>query len=497
MNTTLHMNTTLPSPSAPATSAPATRPNILYLHAHDMGRYNSIYGYPARTPNMQRLAATGMTFANAHAAAPTCSPSRAALLTGQTAHQAGILGLVHRGFDLKTPEHHLASWLRAHGYRAILCGVQHEFRHELEPVLYDQVYNAGPSGPRDTLTADAAIRCIQDSATPSVTSAASSAADTAVADTAPVPKPWFMSVGFFWPHRAYLAAPPAPPASPAADADDAPLPPPPDPLPATTGTRRDMADYYASVAHTDAAIGRILDALEHTGQDRNTLVLLTTDHGIAFPLMKCRLTAHGTGVTLVIRHPGHTPAGLTSRALVSHLDIYPTLCDLAAIPTPPWAIGHTLATHLKTATGPVRDDLFAEVNYHAAAEPMRGIRTEKFNYIKLFDTDPRPPLANIDSGRAKDDWLATGAGARPRDPVQLYDLERDPCETRNVAAQPEYAAVLADMERRLAGWMQRTADPLLSGPLVPPPGARINPRESLSPEDTLRPARNPHDRATI
>ena len=91
--------------------------NILYLHAHDAGRFISPYEEGMPTPCLEKLAREGTVFTNAHCAAPTCSPSRAALLTGSSPHEAGMLGLAHRGFSLRNPERHLAALLQQSGLR--------------------------------------------------------------------------------------------------------------------------------------------------------------------------------------------------------------------------------------------------------------------------------------------------------------------------------------------------------------------------------------------
>jgi len=100
--------------------------NILYIHTHDMGRYNQIYGHATRTPNFFSAAKDSSVFRNAHCAGPTCSPSRAALLTGQSPHAAGILGLAHRGFEIARPEEHLSHFLKNNGYETFLFGAHHE-----------------------------------------------------------------------------------------------------------------------------------------------------------------------------------------------------------------------------------------------------------------------------------------------------------------------------------------------------------------------------------
>lgn len=99
--------------------------NVLYIHTHDTGRVISPYGYQVATPNYQSLCEDSMLFHNAFCAAPTCSPSRAGLLTGTYPHQNGMLGLAQRGFDLNR-EYHLANVLAKQGFHTALCGVQHE-----------------------------------------------------------------------------------------------------------------------------------------------------------------------------------------------------------------------------------------------------------------------------------------------------------------------------------------------------------------------------------
>src|SRR5690348_18259258 len=118
--------------------ATARRPNILYIHSHDTGRMTSPYGYAVPTPNLQHLAEEGVLFRQAYNAAPTCSPSRASLLTGECPHSNGMLGLAHRGFFLTDYKRHIAHTLRAAGYYSELIGLQHIARNP-ETIGYDKV----------------------------------------------------------------------------------------------------------------------------------------------------------------------------------------------------------------------------------------------------------------------------------------------------------------------------------------------------------------------
>ncbi len=114
------------------------RPNIVYMHSHDAGRYVQPYGYSTPTPNIQRLADQGILFRKAFCAAPTCSASRACLLTGQYGHTNGMLGLAHRGWSLNDYTHHIVHTLRDRGYHSALIGEQH-ISKKPDVIGYDEV----------------------------------------------------------------------------------------------------------------------------------------------------------------------------------------------------------------------------------------------------------------------------------------------------------------------------------------------------------------------
>ena len=116
-----------------------TRPNIVYINSHDTGRYVQPYGFAVQTPNIQRLAEEGVLFRQAFCANPTCSPSRASLLTGMWPHNNGMIGLAHRGARLNDYSRHLAQFMRRNGYRTVLSGGHHEVdNHEREVLGYER-----------------------------------------------------------------------------------------------------------------------------------------------------------------------------------------------------------------------------------------------------------------------------------------------------------------------------------------------------------------------
>jgi N-sulfoglucosamine sulfohydrolase len=414
--------------------------NVLYIHSHDTGRYVQPYGHAIPTPNIQWLADQGVMFRNAFCAAPSCSGSRAALLTGEYCHTNGMMGLAHRGFELYDYDHQLVRVLNAAGFHSELIGEQH--------------ISANPH----TLGYDV-VREIPNTHVSSVGPAAIESLSSGIKE------PFFMSVGFFETHRSFFA--------PASVRDRVYSLPPPF-LPDTPEIRDDVASYKASARSLDHGVGTVLNALHQTGLDERTLVICTTDHGLAFPTAKASLLDRGIGVMLILRGPGFG-GGRAYDELVSQVDLFPTVCDAVGIEHPPWLVGRSLIPLVKGEEDPgVRNEIFSELTYHAAYEPQRAIRTERYKYVRRFDDYPYPVLANCDDSPSKDAYLARGWATRPVARERLHDLFFNPGEGRNSIDDPDYAEIRDELRARLHEWMHETNDPLLAGPVLPPPGALIN-----------------------
>ena len=430
----------------------AGRPNVLYLHSHDTGRFIQPYGHQVPTPNIQRLADQGLLFRKAFCAAPTCSGSRSALLTGEFPHTNGMMGLAHRGFELHDHSHHIVHTLRRAGYWSALIGEQHLSR---DPAVlgYDHVVDI-----------------------PTTHVAAVAPATVELLAAAPA-QPWFLSVGFFETHREYFEP---------TSARDALYSLPPDNLPDTPQTRRDMAAYKASARSLDQGVGSVLDALDEHDLADDTLVILTTDHGLAFPGAKGTLFDRGIGVLMIMRGPGGAHGGRVTDALVSQVDVFPTVCELAGIAAPERLQGRSLLPVMRSEAEGVNDAIFAELTYHAAYEPLRAIRTERFKYIRRFGDRLRPVLPNTDDSPAKDLLIASGWADRDLPRESLFDLRFDPVEADNLLAdRPD---VGAELRERLDAWMRETEDPLLEGPVPAPPGAELNDPDQVSPAEPTRAA---------
>jgi arylsulfatase A-like enzyme len=436
--------------------------NILYIHTHDSGRYFEPYGYPVRTPALSELARESVTFSQCFSAAPTCSPSRAALLTGMAPHSCGMLGLAHRGFHLNNPSLHIASIMKSAGFETILCGIQHEAFRSAE-LAYDQVLSCSPLEMDSFQQIDSSFYDLEN-------------ARRTAKYLKTATKPFFLSFGLFNTHREF-------PYSSLSDESGYVLP----PLynPNTLETRRDVLAFYKSIQIVDKSIGIVLDALHNSGHDNDTVVLFTTDHGIPFPRYKCTLYDGGIGVACLLKFPGNPKKGAVCDALISHLDILPTLLDINGIPLPSYLQGKSLLPLLRGETDRVHDNIFAEITYHAAYEPVRCIRSIRYKYIRRFQEDRLAPVpANIDDCPAKTLWIENGYLMQSLPREELYDLFWDPAERFNLVEDASKAEVLQGFRSNLFNWMQKTADPLLKGPVPLPHGAFANKQSSLSPSES-------------
>lgn len=427
-------------------------PNILYIHSHDTGRFVQPYGFQVPTPNIQLLADQGILFREAFCASPTCSGSRASLLTGLYCHNNGMLGLAHRGWKLNDYGQHWIHALRGAGYHSVLIGEQHI---SVDPgvIGYDEIVPVDSS--HAEYVAPLTIETLRG---------------------APA-EPWFMSVGFFETHRDFFAP---------TSVRDSLYSLPPGNLPDVLATRRDVAAFKASARSLDQGIGAVLQALHDLDLADDTLLICTTDHGIAFPGAKATLSDRGIGVMMIMRGPGGFSGGKVLDAPVSHLDVFPTLCELSGAEPPDWLQGKSLMPLVRGEVDRLHEAIFAETTFHAAYQPHRTVRTERWKYVRRFDDYDHPILANCDDSASKDLWIEAGWGRQLVPRESLYDLILDPQEGRNLATDPDFAAVLEEMRGRLDAWMQETDDPLLQGPVAPPVGAFVNEQWQISPDEPVR-----------
>jgi arylsulfatase A-like enzyme len=421
------------------------RPNVVLMICHDLGRRLGCYGLPGlQTPNFDRLAAAGIRFTQQFSTCPLCSPSRGSIVTGCYPHNVGLNGLVNRGWDMVDGVPTLPQLLAGAGYETALFGMQHEKQNPLR-MGYGRYLHAQPphlAGEIAPLVADY------------------------VAARRPDDRPFFANIATFETHRPFKHARYTPDDPASVDV--------PPYLPDHPAVREDLADFHGLIHAADAAVGQILDAIERSPIGANTLFIFTTDHGIAFPRAKSTLYDSGIGTALLMRWPAHIAAGRVSSALLSNVDLAPTILDCCNVPPSPSAQGRSYAPLLAGqglsagAGAGGRQEIFAEKTYHDVYDPRRVVRTARWSYIRNFTEGPALPLpTDIAAGLS-----ATALGPErdaPRPPEELYDLQADPHQLHNLAADPAHTDTKAGLRLRLDAWQEQTGDPLLRGVVPEPP----------------------------
>lgn len=441
-----------------------TRPHVLLIHCHDLGRHLRLYGAAAvRSPRLDALAGQGVVADRMFATAPQCSPSRASLFTGRWPHNNGVMGLTHSDFawDLHPEEQHLAGHLGQAGYRTELIGVHHESRVREDRLVAERLgFDKVETGTTGGMADEVAARAVD-----------------ALGRLAGNEEPFYLQVGFLEPHR--IPGEQDPPGVMGFVGDHIE----PDrslgvEVPAylrqDDSAREEIAELQGAVRHMDDAVGRVLEALDALGLTEDTITIFTTDHGLALPRAKCSLYDPGLEVSFIVRWPGGGwTGGERLEELLSNVDVVPTLLDALGLPAAadsrPALHGRSFRTLLdRTGTPPVRTEIFGELTYHDYYDPRRCVRTDQYKLIANFSAAP----GFMDPCQSWQHRCTPVTASNPttdyHPPVELYDLRADPNELTDVAGKPEYATVRADLLERLTAWMRRTDDPLLDGAVTNP-----------------------------
>ncbi|MPZ16887.1 MAG: sulfatase-like hydrolase/transferase [Luteitalea sp.] len=438
------------SAARPQDAPSEERPNILLAIADDWSwPHASAYGDKAiSTPVFDRVAREGALFSNAFTAAPSCTPSRAAILTGQYSHR-------------------LAEGANLHGFLPSRFPVYPDL---LEEAGYYVGYTRKGWGPGrfepGGRTRNPAGTQFEDFA--------------AFLASRPSKQPFVFWFGSQDPHRPYEEGSGA---AAGIDLDRIEVPP---HLPDTREVRSDLADYLAEVQRFDREVGEILERLESAGELDNTLVVITSDNGMPFPRSKANVYDAGARMPLAIRWPGKVKAGATVDGFVNLSDLAPTFLAAAGLEPPDEMTGRSLLTLAEGKDEADRDHVFVERERHAQVRkgdlsyPMRAVRTSDWLYIRNLRPDRWPagdpemyfsvgPFGDIDGGPTKqilldgrDDpafsrFFHLATDKRPAE--EFYDLRSDPGQLRNVADDPTHAKEKARLRALLDDWMRSTGDP--------------------------------------
>jgi N-sulfoglucosamine sulfohydrolase len=441
--------------SSAAIAAPR---NVVLIIADDQGLDLGIYGNHAlHTPNLSSLAGRGTWFTDAYATVSSCSPSRSVIFTGLYSHSNGMYGLAHdvHNQHLLPSVRTLPQLLKAAGYRTGLIGKKHILPESALP--FDEELAPERPGNRDVaFMVGEARKFIARSAS----------------------KPFLLVVGFSDPHRAeqnfgntrawpgierrtYTPAEVVVPGH----------------LPDLPEVRRDLADYYESISRLDSGVGLLLDALRETGHTFDTLWIYLSDNGRPFPGAKTTLYDEGIHLPLIVWAPTQKKHGIHNDAMVSWIDILPTILDWTGVSAPQSQPlpGRSILPILEFSNPPEWDRVFASHNFHEIQQyyPMRALRTREYKYIVNLASPLEFPIAgdiaSSPTWRAIAARPAVGLGARTvqaflhRPPEELYDLRKDPAEVHNLATDPAHRAVLERMRADMKKFRSETHDPWLPG----------------------------------
>ncbi|MCM3611583.1 sulfatase [Planococcus sp. MERTA32b] len=412
--------------------------NILMVISHDTGRHLGTYGRKVETPELDKIAEEGIQFDNYFCSQPQCSPSRGSILTGKYGHNHGLMGLTHLGHTMKSDVKTIPSEMKKAGYDTSLFGFFHESIdgvYEGEKLGYDHVVTVpGNAAEKVTDQLESFLK------------------ERTVSQNE---KPFYASVGFEETHRPFDGFEPDP-------VDSVEVPP---YLPDTKKVREDISLFQGSVKELDRSVGRIKKLLDDTGLADNTVLIYTTDHGIAFPRAKGTLLDAGLETALLIRFPkGMMTEGGKRDELLCNIDLMPTLLEIAGGEVPEGIDGYSFLPLLKQEDYKERNHFFCELTWHDRYHPMRGIRTKDYKYIRNFEDGPKVYLpydlyTSLSGEEVREEY------AVPNSKEELYDLKQDPLEQHNLAGDPDLEDVLVELRERVANWMAETEDPLLKGPV--------------------------------
>lgn len=427
--------------------------NILFLISDnhtwtDLG----CYGHPlVQTPNLDRLAAEGVRFEQAFATTASCGPSRAVMYTGLLTHSNGQYAHPHREHNQQLREDVTTVFaiLKEAGYRTGLVGKDHIKPLEKYPIDFK---------PR-VRSRDVSVMAKE--------------AETFLTETT---DPFLLVVSFHDPHPISIdgagwGVPEGTGGYKPVDysPDEVPVPP---FLPDTPEVREGIAGYYQQISRMDHGVGLVLDALKRSGHEEETLVIFISDHGTSEPGAMGTHYEPGVRVPFLVRQPGLKEPASSNQALVAFTDITPTMLDWAGVTFDEYPLhGHSLLPVLGDPEPQGWDEvLLSHVGHDIFAYyPMRTLRHRRYKliwnvtpgveYPLPIDTVQRRTWVDLRKrgdekmgGRLVEDYLH-----RPR--LELYDLETDPWETNNLAADPAHSGTLDEMVKRLYQRLEKQKDP--------------------------------------
>ena len=445
---------------------PGSRRNVVMIVSDDHGLQLGCYGETIiKTPHLDALAAEGTRFANAFCVTASCSPSRSTILTGRFGHATGQYGLAHsyHNFRAMPKQTSLPKLLNEDGVRTAIIGKLHVLPEEMYP------FETLPGNARNPVAMADACRKF-------------------LAECVESQTPFFLYFCTIDPHRSgdvNESLPERPNrfgniegghkgvVETVYDSDKMVVPP---WLPNTPESRAEWAEYAQSVSRVDQGVGRLIEILRQTGAWDNTLVIYLSDNGPAFPGAKTTLYEPGMKLPCIVRDPAAKSTGVVNEGLISWVDLAPTVLEAMGGLTEERAKGFHGRSFLSLVgcdDPQGRDVVYGSHTFHEVTMyfPMRAVREPRFKLIwNLAAPLPFPFASDLYNSATWQAALKAGPdspyGVRtvaqtmgPRPLFELYDLQTDPLEQRNLADDPAYQQELKRLQDKLRAFQKQTNDP--------------------------------------
>ena len=418
--------------------------NVVFIDCHDLGNWLGCYGYPfLDTPNIDALARSGARFTNAIAASPMCMPSRASIFTGVMPHEAGIVG--QEPIDENSA--FLLKHFREAGYTTIL-NQRAMVLNEPEVLGFEKVLAS-----ENRTLVDSAVEFLRN-------------------DASEAKKPFLLWTSFFETHRRWGAD------YDAAIVDRIELP---AYVPVSDVARKDLATFAKQVTKLDGYVGRILHSVVEGGLEDDTVIVFTTDHGIALPRAKQTLYDSGLQCALIMKTPDIDSSGQVHDRMVAMADLLPSVMEAAGVALPETLREKSFAGLLKGETVNTPEAVFSEYNWGRRSgrwfyQPVRSMRTERYKFIVNYSRVPNFVVDGWLSRFGADYRSVESHFSKPSPAEELYDLNSDPDELNNLADDPKFSELRDELRNRLQDFLEETRDPILDGPVANKVGAEDEPQ---------------------
>ena len=429
----------------------ANTPNILLIVSEDNGPEIGCYGTEIETPHLDKLAASGTLFENAYVPQAGCSQSRAAFLTGLYPHQNGQIGLATWNYEMfseKIPN--IVNALSEGGYRTGIIGKLHIKPKSAFKFDYKAIPNSNFQRKDMGLYSEKASEFFKSGE-----------------------GPFYLQVNYPDAHRPFTPQVNGIPHKPLKASDVEALP--------FIGIdhpeiRQQTADYYNCIMRLDYYVGKLLKSLEESGASKNTVIIYIGDHGADLPRGKRTCYEGGVRIPMIISWP-KSKENQRRKELVSTLDLFPTICEIAGLKAPDSLMGQSLKDIIHGKKPAWRRVMFTGYHVHSNHNPwpQRAVRDKRYKLIfnplsgevnpgydftmsKKFMETSEPELMGSASNQVR---AAYKISKRPPH-FELYDLKNDPYEFKNLADEPEHSGQLKRLKSLLMHWQKDSADPFLS-----------------------------------